>query len=450
VTCVTLGRWASVRTRLLPLLALALLAGLLVPSPADAASRIQGIDTAKYQHDGGRAIDWAAVKRSGQRFAFIKATGHADKVDPWFARDWVAAGRAGLVRGAYHYADPSRSAVTQADAVVHTVGTTREADDLGIVLDLESTGGRSPAALAAWAHAFLDRVEARTGRVPILYTYVSFWSGPMRNNRTFGAYPLWLARYGPQPAPLAGWNRWTFWQHTSSARVPGISGAVDHDVMCCSAGTLAALADGRSGPITRLWRKLGGASGSLGLPLGPERPVSGGWGQVFEHGYIATTKQHGTWAVQSPIWQRYQSLRGSTGPLGVPVGAAATPVRGVVTQQFSGGLIVWSRATGAQPLMGAMLARWRHDGGLRSQEGLPTGPRVGVAQQFAGGGLYATSSGVHLVPGAIRDRYEELGGPASVLGLPSSEAAVIGGTRLVRFDVGALVETTVAGRTVVL
>jgi GH25 family lysozyme M1 (1,4-beta-N-acetylmuramidase) len=439
-----------VRPRFPAAVLLALLGGLLVPGTAGAAGRIQGIDTAKYQHDGGRAIDWTAVHRSGQRFAFIKATGHADRTDPWFRRDWVAAGRAGMIRGAYHYADPSRSAVVQADAIVNVVGTTREANDLGIVLDLEDTGGQSPARLAQWAHAFLSRVESRTGRLPILYTYVSFWSGPMRNNRTFGAYPLWLARYGKQPAPLAGWDRWTFWQHTSSARVPGIVGAVDHDVLCCSAGTLAGLADGRSRVITALWRRMGGASGTLGLPLGPETAVPGGWGQRFERGYIASTKAHGTWPVISPMWERYQSLRGATGPLGVPTGAVRSPVRGVRTQTFTGGTLVWSRLTGAQPVLGVMLQRWRKDGGVRSQEGLPTAARKGIAQQFLGGGLYVTPTGVHLVPGAIRDRYEELGGPASVLGLPTREAVVVAGTRTVQFELGTLVEVTVAGHTVVL
>jgi GH25 family lysozyme M1 (1,4-beta-N-acetylmuramidase) len=453
VTWVTAARWTGVRSRLVASLSLVLLAGLLVPGHAGASAtsgRLGGVDTAKYQHDGGRAIGWSSVRRSGQRFALIKATGRGNKTDPWFSRDWAAAGRAGMIRGAYHYADPSSSAVAQADAIVNVVGTTREANDLGIVLDLESTGGLSPARLAQWAHSFLGRVESRTGRVPILYTYVSFWSGPMRNNRSFGAYPLWLARYGKEPAPLAGWNRWTFWQHSSSARVPGIVGAVDHDVMCCSSGTLAALADGRSGPITALWRRMGGASGTLGLPLGPEAAVPGGWGQSFEHGYVVTTRAHGTWAVLSPIWERYRALGGGRGSLGVPIGAASQPVRGVLVQRFSGGTIVWSKATGAQPLTGVMLARWNKDGGVRSQEGLPTGPRSGVSQQFRGGGLYATSSGVHLVPGAIRDRYEELGGATSVLGLPAAEARVIGSTRMVQFDLGTLVEMTLAGRTVVL
>ena len=74
----------------------------------------------------------------------------------------------------------------------------------------------------------------------------------------------------------------------------------------------------------------------------------------------------------------------------------------------------------------------------------------GVSQQFLGGGLYSTTSGVHLVPGAIRDRYEELGGATSVLGLPAAEARVIGSTRMVQFDLGTLVQMTVAGTTVVV
>jgi uncharacterized protein with LGFP repeats len=119
-------------------------------------------------------------------------------------------------------------------------------------------------------------------------------------------------------------------------------------------------------------------------------------------------------------------------------------------QRFAGGTIVWSKVTGGQPITGAMLARWNKDGGVRSQEGLPTAARKGVSQQFLGGGLYATSSGVHLVPGAIRDRYEQLGGPSSVLGLPAKEARTVAGGRLVQFDLGALVELTVAGQTVVI
>jgi GH25 family lysozyme M1 (1,4-beta-N-acetylmuramidase) len=420
----------------------------LVPQ-AEASSQLSGIDVSKYQHSTGKPINWAAVKRSGQTFAFIKATGGSNRVDPWFEREWAAAGRAGMIRGAYHYADPSHSAVEQAARVVSVVGSTREGKDLGIVRDLESSGGRGPAALARWAHTFLSQVEKRTGRVPILYTYPNFWHSKMRDNRTFGAYPLWLARYGDRPAPLPGRERWTFWQHTSNGRVAGIPGAVDRNVMCCSGATLNALADGRSVRITRVWKSLGGASGKLGLPLGPETAVPGGWGQVFERGYVVASNG-GTFAVLGPLWDRYKAAGAASGKLGVPMAGQQETAPGVVVQRFAHGYITWSQVTGAHALQGGFATRWVADGAARSPAGLPTAEAVEVTQQFAGGGLYSTATGVHFVPGAIRDRYEQLGGAKGLYGLPLGDAHSVLGGRAVDFQFASLIELEIAGQTVVL
>ena len=438
------------RLRILALAPLLLLSLPLVPT-ADAAPQLRGIDVSKYQHDSGKPISWGAVKRSGVTFAFIKATGGSNRVDPWFSREWAAAGKAGIIRGAYHYADPAHSAVEQADRVVSVVGSTREANDLGIVLDLESSGGRSAAALASWAHSFLTEVEKRTGRVPILYTYPAFWHSRMKDNRTFGAYPLWLARYGERPAPLPGWERWTFWQHSASGHVAGIEGAVDRDVMCCSVDTLRALADGRSTRILRLWKSLGGASGKLGLPLGMETAVPGGWAQVFERGAVVSSDK-GTFAVLGPLWDRYRESGAATGRLGVPVASSQEQTAGIVSQRFLNGVIVWSQTTGAHAVAGVFQQRWLADGGLTSDEGLPTGDATDVSQQFVGGGLYATPTGVHLVPAAIRDTYEsKFGGPKGVQGLPLGEvhAGLFGG-KVVDFQFGSLTEVRIAGQTVVL
>lgn len=422
-------------------LPIALLGGLLLAPSSAGGGLPSGPDVSRWQHDDGRLINWTAVRRSGQSFAFLKATGRSG-VDPWFTREWPRARAAGLVRGAYHYADPSRSADAQAALVVQTVGSTREAGNLGIVLDLESTGGLRPRQLVAWAHAFLAGVERRTGRTPLLYTYVSFWHNAMGDDRSFGAYPLWLARYASRaPAPLPGWSQWTFWQHTSTHRLPGIPGYVDHNVMCCGAGTLAALSDGRSRSIARLWRRLGGASGSLGLPLGPEVAIAGGWGQVFQKGYVSSTRA-GTFSVLGAVWDRYRS----SGALGAPLGNASTS-QGVTEQVFSGGRIVASSATGAHSLRGPVLGRWLAS---RAALGLPRAEPVGPGQQFTLGGLYSTSSGVRLVPGALRDRYEELGGAASALGLPVDEPVVLGGLTTVRFEVGQLTEIVAAGLHVVV
>lgn len=337
----------GVRLRLVALVPLLLFGALHLPTAA-ASDAPTGPDVSKYQHDNGQPINWVAVKASGQSFAFVKATGGSDRVDPWFAREWSAAGEAGLVRGAYHYADPSSDPAAQAAFVVATVGSTREAGNLGIALDLETTGGLSPPELIRWAHAFLTAVEHRTGRTPILYTYPYFWQHAMAGDTSFGAYPLWLARYSDsRPPPLPGWSQWTFWQHTSSDHLPGIPGTVDHNIMCCSSGTLTALADGRSREIAALWRKLGGASGQLGLPLGPEVVVPGGWGQTFQKGYVATTRQYGTHAVLGAVWERYRSSGAAEGGLGVPVTDREDVAAGVTQQEFVGGRIVHSAATGA-------------------------------------------------------------------------------------------------------
>jgi GH25 family lysozyme M1 (1,4-beta-N-acetylmuramidase) len=421
-------------------------------APAVSTARprtVVGVDVSKYQHPQGRPINWTAVRRSGQVFAFIKATGGSNRVDPWFKREWAAAGRAGMIRGAYHYADPSRSAAAQAALVVSVVGSTREANDLGIVLDLESSGGLGPTRLGYWAHTFLREVERRTGRVPIIYSAPYFWRDHMRNNTSFGAYPLWLARYSKaRPGPLRGWERWTFWQHTAEHRVPGIPGDVDHNVMCCSLNTLRALADGRSVRITRLWKALGGASGKLGLPLGMEARIPGGWGQMFERGYVATSSR-GTFAITGPILARYRAS-GSAHVLGVPIAAPHYIAGGTIEQRFSRGRIISSKTVGTHSLRAPFEARWVKAGGARSALGLPRSEPTATEQQFTGGGLYKTPKGLFLVPGAIRDRYEELGGADGVLGVPTSEAYPVLGGRAVDFALQSLYEIEVGGQPIVL
>ena len=47
-------------------------------------------------------------------------------------------------------------------------------------------------------------------------------------------YPLWIAHWtsaGAPAVPAGNWagSGWTFWQHSSTGTVPGISGAVDLD-----------------------------------------------------------------------------------------------------------------------------------------------------------------------------------------------------------------------------
>ncbi|MCW2671384.1 MAG: putative 1,4-beta-N-acetylmuramidase [Frankiales bacterium] len=231
---------------LLPLL-LAVLSVLVVPAtPSTAASSsLTGPDVAKYQHPNGAAIDWNAVRRDGRRFAFVKATQSTNYTNAYFASDWHGIAAAGLFRGAYHYANPSGtagSAKSQADYFASTIGNQSGSGTLPPVLDLEDAGGLSVSALRTWVSTFLTELRARTGRVPMLYTYPSFWRNSMGSSTAFTSYPLWIANYNATAPQDIGWSRYTFWQYTSTATVGGITGNTDLSTFSGTSTDLSALA----------------------------------------------------------------------------------------------------------------------------------------------------------------------------------------------------------------
>lgn len=431
---------------------------LLPAAPALASNGLLfGPDVSSYQHPGGAAIDWSEVARDGARFVFIKATQGTGYVNPYFTADWSGAQAAGLVRGAYAFADPAlpmSTAAAQAETLVRVVGTTRALGVLPPVLDLEQSGGLSPGQLVQWTRTWLATVASLTGRVPIIYTGAWFWDPALGGNSSFGAYPLWESGYSANPPAVpAGWSQWTFWQHTDDASYPGIATPVDESYLCCGAGTLAGLSDGRTRQIVQLWMRLGGASGQLGLPVAAEVAVRQGWAQVYQRGLIVWTWRFGVHAVSGPIYARLVADGGLRSALGLPTGDAQRLPGGSLLQHFSSGVITYSAATGAHAVWGSFYARWAADGGVASAEGLPTGEQTsasgGSSQQFQNAGLYHFAGQFFDVPGAIRDRYQQLGGPSSPLGWPTSNAKPILGGRMVTFQLGELVEVQAAGRSIV-
>jgi GH25 family lysozyme M1 (1,4-beta-N-acetylmuramidase) len=205
-------------------------------SQAAAAKVYDGPDVASYQHPhtkqhpNGQPINWKAVRKSGKEFAIIKATEGTDYTNPNFAgptyNDYAAAGRAGLVRGAYHFARPSlpivSSAVAQAKYFAAVVGPVSSKATLPPALDLEVTGGLHRGQLVTWAQTFLLEMRRLTGRTPMLYTYPTFWTSDLGDPTALARYPLWMAAYGTSRAPISD-----LWQYTSTAHVKGIAGDVD-------------------------------------------------------------------------------------------------------------------------------------------------------------------------------------------------------------------------------
>jgi lysozyme len=220
-----------------------------VALPAAGSSPLHGPDVSSHQHPQGAGIDWSKVAGSGASFAFVKATEGTTYTNPYFAADYRKAHEAGLVRSAYHYARPRpdlASARDQADYFVSVAGKADARGDLPLTLDLEESGGLSPAQLVAWTHAFVDETTALTSRPVIVYTYPYFWQHAMADTSDFSDLPLWIASYrsgGPKSPLPGGWSSWTFWQYTANGRVAGIPAIVDRSHFSGTESDLQALAD---------------------------------------------------------------------------------------------------------------------------------------------------------------------------------------------------------------
>jgi len=204
-----------------------------------------GIDVSKWQH--GATLNWQKVRADGVTFAFIKATEAANYTNAHFAGDWAGTRRAGIYRGAYHFARPSvGSAQRQARYFVRKAGTFKGRGVLPPVLDLESDGRLSDERLRVWTRNWLETVTRLTGRKPIIYTSPYFWESQLGNARNFTDYRLWVAHYSTsRPRVPGGWNTWTFWQRSNTGRINGISGAVDINRFNGTRAQLAALAQAR-------------------------------------------------------------------------------------------------------------------------------------------------------------------------------------------------------------
>ena len=231
--------------------ALPMALGVLAPAPAEAftATSPTGIDVSKWQRPGGVKLDWEKVAASGEQFAFIKATDGLEGLSPFFAEDSKAASDAGLMIGSYHKAHPDRDAVVQADAYAEALKLQPAgARTLPPVLDLELDAGMTPAALEKWASTFLQRVELKTGEMPMIYTYRWFWVNKMADTTGLNGYPLWLAAYQDQPPTdvPGGWNEPLFWQRSSTGVVPGINTPVDLNTFNGTKAQLEGLSKGGS------------------------------------------------------------------------------------------------------------------------------------------------------------------------------------------------------------
>lgn len=182
---------------------------------------LKGVDLSHWQSDfeAFNSVD----------FAIIKATEGVGYVDPACDKLYQKAKKAGKLLGVYHFARPdlNNSAIAEADWFIKNIqGYLREAI---LVLDWES----GYLGNVAWAKAFLDRVQEKTGIKALLYASRSPINSFNWSSVANADYGLWVADYGANTGSegnkpnVKWWPFYILWQYTSRGRVAGYNGDVD-------------------------------------------------------------------------------------------------------------------------------------------------------------------------------------------------------------------------------
>lgn len=193
---------------------------------------VPGMDVSGHQPN----IDWPAEAAKGAKFAYVKATEGIDIRSTSFSSQYTGSRNVGMVRGAYHFAWPGvTSATEQADYFVNNGGGwSADGWTLPPLLDVEynpygvfgnSCYNLSAGQMVAWIKEFSDRMLARTGRLPMIYSTTDWWRTCTGNNSSFGANGLHIAAYntwGPEPLP-AGWSDYRLWQFSDQGPFAGDS-----------------------------------------------------------------------------------------------------------------------------------------------------------------------------------------------------------------------------------
>jgi GH25 family lysozyme M1 (1,4-beta-N-acetylmuramidase)/putative cell wall-binding protein len=231
-----------------------------VVQPFLGVSGVLGQDVSGWQEN----VNWAAQWAAGSRFAYVKATeGTSYFSRNQFAQQYNGSFNVGMFRGAYHFANPdTRPGDAAAEArwfVANGGGWSPDGRTLPPLLDIEygnaSQGGTcwgmSTGAMVNWIREFVTTMRSLTGINPAIYTTANWWNTCTGSNNTFGAYPMFVARYGTStPGALpAGWLNWTIWQFQAAGTLAG-----DQDIFNGDLALLRAYAlNGQSVPPTGVY-----------------------------------------------------------------------------------------------------------------------------------------------------------------------------------------------------
>src|ERR1700756_4739313 len=221
------------------------------------------------------------------------------------------------------------------------------------------------------------------------------------------------------------------------------------------------------GAIKAAWDKLLGPTGKLGAPVGDQTTNKDVITQKFAGGQIAWNQKTKDFATKPPaladqlkglqvatdpaaaINTAWRATGGAGGPLGVKQGGQY-PIGGDgTTQNFAGGKVFFSQATGANAVESNILAKYESLGG-------PVGSDLGfpIANESDGGIpdsrisafaaadkpviFWTSGHGAFVVRGAIKAAWDKLRGSTGKLGAPVGDQAVDGDVVSQKFASGKI------------
>jgi uncharacterized protein with LGFP repeats len=221
------------------------------------------------------------------------------------------------------------------------------------------------------------------------------------------------------------------------------------------------------GAINAAWDKLGGSAGQLGVPADDEMYRGNIVTQKFTGGELSYDRKAKTFTTVPPelagqlagldvpddptsaINAARRAAGGPLGPLGAAQGAPYPIGADGLGQNFAGGKIFYSPATGANVVTGQVLAKYEAVGGPQGDLGFPTSSEVdgGMATESRMSSFSAKDQpvifwtpdyGAVIVRGAMNAAWQKLGGPAGSLGAPMADQTKNGEVVTQRFSGGVV------------
>lgn len=184
-----------------------------------------------------------------------------------------------------------------------------------------------------------------------------------------------------------------------------------------------------TGEFAALWNSIGGSSSVIGVPVSHQQQgiPAGGSYQEFSGGAIYSSPASGTQYVTSAFRSAWRYIASERGVLGYPVTGPIGGLRdGGSFQNFQGGQIHYSPATGAVATYGAIRSFWVDSGFEAGPLGYPRNPQGsglpsgGSYQEFERGSIYTYPGGTFSILGAKLQTWGGSGYERGYLGYPTT------------------------------